>query len=266
MSVATALPHDAARLHVTGRARYVDDIPVPANCAHLAFGMSEIAHGDIVAMDLSAVRAAPGVVAVLTANDLPFENDVSPSTNDEPMLATGSVHYVGQPIFLVVAKSHLAARKAARLGKIEYAEKPAILSIDQAMAANSRFEDGPVIWSVGDVDRAIAGAPHKLRGSIEMGGQEHFYLESQAALALPQEGDDMLVHSSTQHPSEVQHKVAHALGVPMNAVRVEIRRMGGGFGGKESQGNALAVGCAVAARATGRPCKMRYDRDDDMII
>ncbi len=266
MSVAKSLPHDAAPLHVTGQARYVDDIPVPANCLHLAFGLSTIAHGDITGLDLTAVRAAPGVVAVLAADDLPFENDVSPAANDEPMLATGRVHYVGQPVFLVIAKTHLAARKAARLAKIEYNEKPAILTIDQAIAANSRFEDGPVIWSKGDAGDAIGGATRTLRGAIEMGGQEHFYLESQAALALPQEDGDMLVHSSTQHPTEIQHKVAHALGVAMNAVRVEIRRMGGGFGGKESQGNALAVACAVGARETGCPCKMRYDRDDDMII
>ncbi len=266
MSVFKPLPHDAAPLHVTGQALYVDDIPVPANCLHLAFGMSNIAHGGVVDMDLSAVRAAPGVVAVMTADDLPYENDVSPSVHDEPMLAIGSVHYVGQPIFMVIAENHLAARKAARLGKIEYAEKPAILSIDQALAADSRFEEGPVIWSKGEPDAAIAGSPRSFSGTLEMGGQEHFYLEGQAALAVPQEGGDMLVYSSTQHPTEIQHKVAHALGLTMNAVRVEIRRMGGGFGGKESQGNALAVSCAVAARATGRPCKMRYDRDDDMII
>ena len=266
MSVAKPLPHDAAGLHVTGQARYVDDMPVPANCLHLAFGLSTIAHGDIAAVDLSDVRAADGVVAVLLATDLPFENDVSPSAHDEPLLAAGSVHYLGQPIFMVVAESHLAARRAARLGAIKYAEKPPLLTIDQALAANSRFEDGPVIWSKGDAAQAISSAPNSLRGSIEMGGQEHFYLEGQAALALPQENGDMLVHSSTQHPSEIQHKVAHALGLTMNAVRVEIRRMGGGFGGKESQGNALAVGCAVAAKLTGRPCKMRYDRDDDMVI
>ncbi|MEE9427982.1 MAG: xanthine dehydrogenase molybdopterin binding subunit [Paracoccaceae bacterium] len=266
MSVAKPLPHDAAPLHVTGQARYVDDIPVPANCLHLAFGLSSVAHGDITSVDLDAVRAAPGVVAVLVADDLPFENDVSPSAHDEPMLATGSVHYIGQPIFMVVADSHLAARKAARLGKIEYVEKPALLTIDQALAADSRFEDGPVIWTKGEAGAAIDRAKHALSGSIEMGGQEHFYLEGQAALALPQESGDMLVHSSTQHPTEIQHKVAHALGVAMHSVRVEIRRMGGGFGGKESQGNALAVGCAVAAHLTGRPCKMRYDRDDDMII
>ncbi len=266
MSVAKPLPHDAAPLHVTGAARYVDDIPVPANCLHLAFGLSSVAHGTLKSVDLDKVRNAPGVVAVLVADDLPFENDVSPSVHDEPLLATGSVHYVGQPIFMVVADSHLGARKAARLGEITYDELPALLTIDQALAADSRFEDGPVIWSKGDAKAAIGAAPRSLSGSIEMGGQEHFYLEGQAALALPQEDGDMLVHSSTQHPTEIQHKVAHALGVPMNAVRVEIRRMGGGFGGKESQGNALAVGCAVAARATGKPCKMRYDRDDDMII
>ena len=266
MSVAKALPHDAARLHVTGQARYVDDIPTPENCLHLAFGLAEIAHGEITRLDLSRVRSAAGVVAVLTADDLPHENDVSPSAHDEPLLAAGTVHYVGQPIFLVVADSHLAARKAARMAQIEYRERPAILTIDQAMAADSRFEDGPVIWAKGDPDSAIARAEHRLEGVIEMGGQEHFYLEGQAALALPQETPDMLIHSSTQHPTEIQHKVAHALGVPMNAVRVEVRRMGGGFGGKESQGNALAVACAVAAQLTGQPCKMRYDRDDDMMI
>ncbi len=266
MSVASPLPHDSGPLHVTGEARYVDDIPTPAGTLHLAFGLSTIACGRIEAVELSAVRDAPGVVAVLTADDLPFANDVSPSIHDEPLLSDGGVHYVGQPIFLVVATTHLAARKAARLGQITYDEDTPILTIDEAMAANSRFEDGPRIWNKGDVDAAIANAPRRLTGRIEMGGQEHFYLEGQAALALPQEGGDMIVNSSTQHPSEIQHKVAEALGHPMNAVRVEIRRMGGGFGGKESQGNALAVACAVAARATGKPCKMRYDRDDDMLI
>ncbi len=266
MSVAKPLPHDSGPLHVTGQARYVDDIPTPAGTLHLAFGTSTIARGKITSIDLVKVSAASGVVAVLTADDLPFANDVSPSIHDEPLLSDGTVHYVGQPIFVVVARSHLAARKAARLGVITYSAEPPILTIDQAMAANSRFEDGPRIWTKGDVDAAIKNAPRRLTGRIEMGGQEHFYLEGQAALALPQEGGDMIVNSSTQHPTEIQHKVAEALGLQMNAVRVEIRRMGGGFGGKESQGNALAVACAVAARATGKPCKMRYDRDDDMTI
>ncbi|MCK0095247.1 xanthine dehydrogenase molybdopterin binding subunit [Yoonia sp. F2084L] len=266
MSVAKALPHDAAALHVTGAARYIDDIPTPTGTLHLAFGTAEIACGTINAINLAKVKSAPGVVAVLTADDLPFANDVSPSIHDEPLLATGTVHYLGQPLFLVVAKTHLAARKAARLASVDYAEDTPILTIDDAIAADSRFEDGPRIWTKGDVDQALSEATHRVQGTIEMGGQEHFYLEGQAALALPQEGGDMVVHSSTQHPTEIQHKVAEALGAPMHAVRCEVRRMGGGFGGKESQGNALAVSCAVAARATGRPCKMRYDRDDDMMI
>ncbi|MCV2887741.1 xanthine dehydrogenase molybdopterin binding subunit [Ruegeria aquimaris] len=266
MSVAKPLPHDAAPLHVAGTARYVDDIPTPRDTLHLAFGLSTIAKGRITAMNLEEVKRAPGVVLVMTADDLPFANDVSPSIHDEPLLSDGTVHYVGQPIFVVVATSHLAARKAVRRVRIDYAEEPAILTIEQALAANSRFEDGPRIYEKGDAEAAIAGAAHVIEGTFELGGQEHFYLEGQAALALPGEGGDMLVHSSTQHPTEIQHKVAEALGVPMHAVRVETRRMGGGFGGKESQGNALAVACAVAARATGRACKMRYDRDDDMVI
>ncbi len=266
MTVARPLPHDAAPLHVTGQARYVDDIPVPAGTLSLAFGMSEIARGRILSMKLDAVRAAPGVVAVLTARDLPFANDVSPSVHDEPLLADGEVFYLGQPLYLVVAESHLAARKAARLGIVEYEAMPAILTIEQAMQADSRFEEGPRVYAKGDVDKALKAAAHVIEGVLDLGGQEHFYLEGQAALALPQEGGDMVVHSSSQHPTEIQHKVAEALGLTMNAVRVEVRRMGGGFGGKESQGNALAVACAVAARLTGKPCKMRYDRDDDMVI
>ena len=265
MSMGKALPHDAAPLHVTGQARYVDDLSI-AGALHLAFGLSTVAHGEITGIDLSAVKAAPGVVAVLSAEDLPDMPDCSPSAHDEPLLAVGTVHYVGQPVFLVVAESHLAARKAARLGKVSYRELPALLTVDDALAANSRFEQGPVVWAKGDASRAIETAPRIVEGSFEVGGQEHFYLEGQVAAAVPQEGGDMVVHSSTQHPTEVQHKVAHALHLPMSSVRVEVRRMGGGFGGKESQGNALAIACAVAAARLRRPCRMRYDRDDDMVI
>lgn len=266
MTMGKPLPHDSAPLHVTGQARYADDIPLPGTALHLAFGLSTCAHGVIAAMDLSAVRAAPGVVAVYAAEDFPDMPDCSPSVHDEPLLAVGRVHYVGQPVFLVVADSHLAARKAARLGKISYEDLPALLTVDAALAANSRFEQGPVIWTKGDPSGAMARAPHVTEGSFEVGGQEHFYLEGQIALAHPTDDGGVSVISSTQHPTEIQHKVAHALHLPMSAVRVETRRMGGGFGGKESQGNALAIACALAARATGRACKMRYDRDDDMMI
>lgn len=266
MSIAKPLPHDAAHLHVTGAARYVDDIPTPENTLHVAFGLSTRARGTLNAMDLAEVKQAAGVVSVFTASDLPFANDVSPSNHDEPLLADGSVHYVGQPLFMVIATNHRAARDAARKGHIDITPEEPILTIDQAMIANSRFEDGPRIYSKGDAPASLMASTNRLQGQIEIGGQEHFYLEGQAALALPGEDGDMLIHSSTQHPTEIQHKVAEAIGLPMHSVRVEIRRMGGGFGGKESQGNALAVACAIAARATGHPCKMRYDRDDDMIV
>ncbi len=266
MSLGTALPHDSATLHVTGQARYTDDIPLPAGTLHLCFGLSAVAHGVITEMDLSAVRAAPGVVDVITAADLARPADTSPGWHDEPLLADGTVHHVGQPVFLVVADSHRAAQRAARLARVTYDERPAILTLDQALAAGSHFEGGPIVWSRGDAAAAIASAPRVVEGAMEIGGQEHFYLEGQAAAAIPDEAGGMHVIASTQHPSEIQEKVAEALGVPMHSVRVECRRMGGGFGGKESQGNGPAVACAVAAQRTGRPCRIRYDRDDDFVI
>ncbi len=270
MTTGKPLPHDSAPLHVTGQARYLDDIPLPAGTLHLAFGLAEIACGEITAMDLTAVRAAPGVVAVLTAEDLlrDFHGipDCSPSLGDEPLLPLSRIEFHARPLFIVVAETHLAARKAARRGKISYREEPALLTPEAALAADSRFEAGPSVWTRGDPAAALAAAPHVLEGELEVGGQEHFYLEGQIAAALPGDDGGMHVYSSTQHPTEVQHKVAHALHLPMSAVRVETRRMGGGFGGKESQGNWLAIACALAARLTGRPCKMRYDRDDDMVV
>jgi xanthine dehydrogenase large subunit len=157
--VSKPLPHDAAKLHVTGAARYVDDIPTPRDCLHLAFGLSSIAKGRITAMTLDAVMASPGVVAVLTAGDLPFANDVSPSIHDEPLLSDGTVNHLGQPVFLVIATSHRAARVAARKGQIEYEEQEALLTLDQALAANSRFEEGPRIYTKGDASAAIEAAP-----------------------------------------------------------------------------------------------------------
>ena len=265
MTMGKSLPHDSSPLQVTGAARYVDDVPLPAGALHLAFGLSTCAHGEITAIDLVSVRTAPGVVAVWSAEDFPDMPDCAPASHDEPLLAVGRVNYIGQQVFLVAATSHLAARKAARLGRITYRDLPALLTVEDALAANSRFEQGPIVWTKGDAAGAIACAPLVREAEMEVGGQEHFYLEGQVAAAIPQE-DGMHILSSTQHPTEIQHKVSHALHLPMAAVRVETRRMGGGFGGKESQGNALAVACAIAASATGKPCKMRYDRDDDMVI
>ena len=269
MSTGKPLPHDSAPLHVTGEARYLDDIPRPAGTLHLAFGLASIACGRVRQLDLDKVRAAPGVVRVITADDLVTAvgavPDCSPSARDEPLLSPDAIRYHSQPLFIVAAESHLAARRAARLAIIDYEEATPILTIEAALAANSRFESGPVVWSRGDAGAAIQSAPRRISGELRVGGQEHFYLEGQIAAALPQE-DGMHILSSTQHPTEIQHKVAHALHLPMSAVRVSTRRMGGGFGGKESQGNALAIACAVAAHLCGRACKMRYDRDDDMVI
>jgi len=266
MSVYKPLPHDAAPLHVTGAARYVDDIPTPANCLHLAFGVSRIAKGRIASMDLDAVRAEPGVVDVIAGTDFDVIPDCSPSAYDEPLVSDGSIHYAGHPLFIVVAESHLAARRAAALARVEYVEEDPLLDLDEALAAGSIFEDGPRVYGKGDVEAALDAAETVVDGALEIGGQEHFYLEGQAALVTPQEGGDMVVQTSSQHPTEIQHKVADAIGQPMHSVRVEVRRMGGGFGGKESQGNHLAIACAVAAARTGRPCKMRYDRDDDFMV
>ena len=261
-----AIPHDSAKLHVTGAARYVDDIPIPAKTLHLAFGLSNIAKGKIKSIDLSAVREAPGVADIILSHDLPFKNDVAPNANDEPLLADMNVNFIGQPIFIVAANSHTEARYAAKLAIIEYTEEQPVLSIKEAISLNSRFEDGPRVYKTGNILSALKTSPMTLEGKLELGGQEHFYLEGQAAIASPQDDGEMVIYSSTQHPTEIQHKVAETLGLDMNLVKVEVRRMGGGFGGKESQGNALACACAIAAVRNNSTVKMRYDRDDDMKI
>ena len=176
MSVGKRLPHDSGPLHVSGDAWYVDDIPTPSNTLHLAFGLSEIAAGSIESLDLSGVQSADGVVDVLTAGDLPHHNDVSPAPLPEPMLSEGKIEFLGQPIFVVAATSHLAARKAARLAKINYVEEKPVFSIEDALAADARFEDGPRVYQKGDAQTAIANAPRQVSGSITMGGQEHFIL------------------------------------------------------------------------------------------
>jgi xanthine dehydrogenase large subunit len=263
--VGVALRHESAHLHVAGEATYVDDILEARGTLHAAFGLSARAHARIRALDLAPVRAAPGVVAVLTAADIPGENNVGPILHDDPILADGEVQYLGQPVFLVVAETVDAARRAARLAQVDYEDLPAILTIEEALAQRS-FVLPTVTLARGDAERAIAGAPHRLKGALRIGGQEQFYLEGQIAYAVPKEDGDMLVYNSTQHPGEAQAQVAHALGIDLHRVTVECRRMGGGFGGKETQGTLPAAAAAIAARHTGRPVKLRYDRDDDMRI
>jgi xanthine dehydrogenase large subunit len=263
--VAAARQHDSGHKHVTGAAIYTDDIPEPPGTLQIYIAMSERAHAGVTRLDVSAVRTAPGVVAVLTAEDVPGINDVSPFAGDDPMFADGLVEYVGQSLFAVAAESVAQARAAARLAVVEYENRRTILTIDEAMALQS-FIEPPYTMARGDAADAIEASPHVVEGRIVVGGQEHFYLEGQVALAIPGEDDDVTVHSSTQHPSEIQHKVAHVLGVPNHAVTVEVRRMGGGFGGKESQGNLPACVAALVAMRTGRSAKCCYDRDDDMMI
>ena len=264
--VGMAQAHDSARKHVTGAAVYIDDMAEPAGTLHAYLGLSTVAHATIAAIDLAAVRAAPGVVDVLTAADIPGENDISPTgRHDEPVLADGEVAFLGQPVFAVIGETREAARRACRLAKIEYDERPAIIDIGGLDPASARQVTVPLTLKRGEAEEAIAKAPRRLKGRMRIGGQDHFYLEGHIALAVPGEDEDVIVHSSTQHPSEVQHMVAHALGIASHAVSVEVRRMGGGFGGKETQANQFAAIAAVAAKRLGRAVKIRPDRDDDMI-
>ena len=263
--VGTPLRHDSAHLHVSGRAIYADDMRLPAGSLHAAMGMSTIAHGRIKSMDLSAVRAAPGVVCVITAVDIPGHNSYGPILDDDPIFPEALVQFAGQPIFAVAATSTEAARRAARLARVEYEALPAILDIREALAQQS-FVIPTQTLCRGDPRAALQGAAHRLQGSLTIGGQDHFYLEGQIAIAIPQEDGAMLVHSSTQHPTEVQHKVGEALGRHVHDVVVQCRRMGGGFGGKESQPALFACVAAILAAKTGHTVKLRTDRDADMIM
>lgn len=259
--------HDSAARHVAGEAVYIDDIAAPEGLLHAYLGLSRIAHGRLVSLDLAPVLAAPGVVAVLTAADIPGVNDISSThRHDEPVFATQTILHHGQPLFAVVAQTRQAARQAAALALAVYDEAPPVLDVAAARAAGGALVTDPLKLERGDVAAVLAESPRRLKGSMTIGGQDHFYLESQIALAIPGEEEDMQVFSSTQHPSEVQHMVAQVLGVASHAVTVEIRRMGGGFGGKETQSNLFACVAALAARKLKRPVKLRPDRDDDMVI
>jgi xanthine dehydrogenase large subunit len=260
-----AVRHDSAHLHVTGEAEYTDDIREQRGTLHAAFGLSAHAHARIIKMDITAVRAAPGVVAVLTAADIPGHNNVGTVRQDDPILAAGEVQYLGQPIFLVLAESVDQARRAARLAAIQYEALPAILSIEEALAQQA-FVMPTVTVERGAWQEVLAAASHRLNGTLRIGGQEQFYLEGQVAYAMPREDGGMLVHSSNQHPGEAQFLIAHALGLDAHSVVVECRRMGGAFGGKETQAALPACAAALAAHHTKRPVKLRYDRDDDMLI
>ncbi len=260
-------PHESAHLHVAGAAPYIDDIPEAAGTLHAALGLSPLAHGQLRGIDLDLLRAQPGVVAVLTAVDFPGVNDCGSIVHDEPILADGELRYLGQPVFAVIARSRDQARRAAALAKqaIHADALPAVLTAREAHALG-QYVVPPMAMVRGDAARALATAPHRLTGQFSLGGQEQFYLEGQISYALPQENAGLLVHCSTQHPSEMQHLVAHALNLASHQVQVQCRRMGGGFGGKESQSAPFACIAALAAQKLGRPVKLRLDRDDDFLI
>ena len=257
--------HESARAQVAGGAHYVDDLPEVRGTLYAAPILSTVAHGRLNGVDASAALALPGVRGVVLAQDVPSDKLLAAFAHDEPVFATGTVQYIGQVVGLVVADSVMQARRAARAVQLDITPLPAILSVHEALKAQS-YVLPPVFVRRGDADQGLAQSAHRLRGAFEVGGQEHFYLEGQIAYALPLEQKQWWIYSSTQHPGEVQHWVAHALGIDNHAVRVECRRMGGGFGGKETQAGHLAVWAAVAAQKFGRAVKLRLDRDDDFMV
>ena len=263
--VGAALAHDSAAKHVGGSAIYIDDMPEPPGTLHAALVLSPVAHGNLKAIEATEALAQPGVVAVLRAADIPGINDAGPIGPNEPLFAEGVVEFAGQPVAAIVAETLDAARAAAKLVKLDIAPLDAILSIEDAVAGNSLLCP-PMIVSHGDAAAALAAAPHRLSHRLRVGGQEHFYLEGQVALAVPGEDSDMAVYSSTQNPSEVQHIAARLLGVELNRVTCIVRRLGGGFGGKESNSSVVAAIAALGAWRTRRPVKLRLPRVTDMVM
>jgi xanthine dehydrogenase large subunit len=264
-AVHTSTRHDSAHNHVAGQSIFIDDMPSLAGTLHAALVTSPHAHATINSIDVTAAAALPGVKAVLTAQDIPGRNDVAPIFSDEPILAEKLAEYMGHPVAIVAADTMDIARAATALVAVDYEPLEAILSIEEALERELLTSPKQTMRR-GDATAAIKSAPHRITGDVSCGGQDHFYLEGHIALAVPQEDHDMLVYSSTQHPTEVQHGVATVLGIPVNAVTTETRRMGGGFGGKESQSTIIAALAALGAAHTGHPVKLRLTRDDDMVI
>jgi xanthine dehydrogenase large subunit len=257
--------HESARAQVAGEATYIDDIPEVKGTLHAAPILSTVAHGRLLGVDAKAALAMSGVRGIVLPPDIPGDRLLATFVHDEPVFATGSVQHIGQVIGLVVADTVMEARRAAREVQVKIEALPPVLTPRAAHACRS-YVLPPVIVRRGEPESALSTSPHTLAGQLEVGGQEHFYLEGQVAYALPLEQNQWWIHSSTQHPGEVQHWVAHALGLENNAVTVQCRRMGGGFGGKETQAGHLAVWAALAARKFRRPVKLRLDRDDDFLV
>ncbi len=259
-----ALPHESGLRHTTGEARYVDDFIAPGGALVGWVVVSPHAHARLKSLDVAEAKRAPGVHAVLTAADIPGLNDVGPVVHDEELFATSQVKFLGQSVACIVAETYEQCRAAARLVKATYEELPAITTIEAALEAE-RFLCEPHVMKRGDVNAALKSAALRFSGEVRTGAQDHFYLETHATLAIPEEGGTYRLLSSTQHPSEVQAIVAHVLHVGRHQVVVEVPRMGGGFGGKETQAAPFAAMAALGARATGRPVKLWLNRDQDMV-
>ncbi|MEA2736638.1 MAG: xanthine dehydrogenase large subunit [Humisphaera sp.] len=262
------IPHDSARGHVSGESVFLDDVPPARDEVFVDFVGSPFAHGELLSVDVEQARKIPGVVAIFTHADVPGHNDIGPVIKDEHLLVEKEAVFLGDPVVLIAAESRDALTRAKRAVKINMRELPAIFSIDEAIAHESFLSD-PRIIQRGDVEQSLAPSSrpsdlHIIEGALDIGGQEHFYLESQIAIAYPGEHGAIVVHSSTQHPSEVQSIVAEVLGVSFNHVTVICKRMGGGFGGKETQAAQPACMAALVAARLRRPARFVISKDDDM--
>jgi xanthine dehydrogenase large subunit len=260
-----SIMHESAEKHVTGDAIYIDDMPELANTLHVAVGQSTEAHANIISMDLSAVKNADGVIDVVSIDDIPGEKDIGPVFKGDPLFADGKVEFVGQPIFAVAAKTYEQAKRAVKLAKIEYQVLPAILEVKDALKENF-FVRPTHSMQKGNYQTALDKAPNKISGELYVKGQEHFYLEGQVSYVVPTEDKGMRVYTSSQHPTEVQKLVAEVLDLPINYVQVEVRRMGGGFGGKETQAAPWACMASLFAFRLHKPIKIRLSRADDMVM
>lgn len=259
------IQHESAVKHVTGKAIYIDDMPNFPGSLEIVLVTSPFAHANIKSIDPTKALALPGVVAVLTAADIVGKNDIAPVFENEKVIADKVAEYAGHPIAIVAADTYDHAFQSAKLVKVDYEELEPVLTIKEAINRKNFTYDPPTVER-GDPDLALINATHRVQGELACGGQDHFYLEANIAVAVPGEDSDMMIYSSTQHPTEVQHGVSTVLGVPSNSVTVEVRRMGGGFGGKESQPTIIAALAALVASKTGRPAKLRLRRDADMIV
>ncbi|HBF89224.1 MAG TPA: xanthine dehydrogenase molybdopterin binding subunit [Bacteroidales bacterium] len=257
--------HESAKYHVTGEAVYIDDMLVNEQCLHGVLYTSPIAHGKIKSYDLSAAKALSGIHAILTYKDIPGHNQMGPIFHDEVVLAEDKVEFIGQAIFLIAAENEEIAEEAKRLIKIEFEELEPVLTIEKSMELGNLIQP-PRKIETGNIEEAFKSAKNIIEDILYVGGQEHWYLETQTALCFPGEGQEIKVYSSTQNPSEIQAIVSEVLGISKMQVEVDMRRMGGGFGGKESEANHIAAWTAILAVNTKRPVKMRFFRDEDQKI